>query len=98
MTNFGNNDTGIFYTVLERFEKQHLPRVIEIQERLDQGLELNEFEIEFLCEVLHDSNLLIPFIERHPEYQQWFANCVHYYNHVVDQAAHLKSPEVHYTH
>jgi hypothetical protein len=83
------NDAGIFFTVFERFAKLHLPRVIQIQDRIEQGLELNEFEIEFLSEVLHDSNLLFPYIDRHPECQQWFANTVHYYNIVVDQATRL---------
>ena len=51
-----NDDTGIIQVILERFEKQRLPRMIEIKQRLDQGNTLNEFELEYLSEAVHDAN------------------------------------------
>ena len=56
-----NNDTGVICVVLQRLARQCLPRVIEIKERFDQGHTLNEFEIEFLSEALHDTSYLLPY-------------------------------------
>jgi len=80
------DDTGIIQVILERFEKQRLPRMIEIKERLDQGITLNEFELEYLSEAVHDARALLPFLERHPEYESLLSRVFHYYKIITDEA------------
>lgn len=84
------NDTGIIITILERFEKQRLPRITEIKKRLDDGERLNEYEMEFISEALHDAKNLMPFLENKPEYQELFAQVVHFYKLVTDEALNLQ--------
>ncbi len=81
-----NYDTGIILVVLQRFEKQRLPRIIEIKQRLDNGNTLNEFEIEYLSEALHDARSLLPYLDRHPEYEPLLSRVFHYYKIITDEA------------
>jgi len=80
------DDTGIIQVILERFEKQRLPRMIEIKQRLDDGNKLNEFELEYLSEAVHDARALLPFLERHPEYEPLLSRVFHYYKIISDEA------------
>lgn len=80
------NDTGIIQVILERFEKQRLPRMIEIKQRLDDGNTINEFELEYLSEAIHDARAILPLLERHPEYEPLLSRVFHYYKIICDQA------------
>ena len=80
------DDTGIIQVILERFEKQRLPRMIKIKQRLDNGNKLNEFELEFLSKAIHDTKTLLPFLERHPEYEPLLSRVFHYYKIITDEA------------
>jgi hypothetical protein len=81
-----DNDTGIICVVLQHIGRQCLPRVIEIKEKLDQGETLNEFEIEYLSEALHDTRCLLPYLERHSEYMPLAIKVIHYYKLITDEA------------
>jgi hypothetical protein len=80
------DDTGIIQVILERFEKQRLPRMIEIKQRLDDGNTINEFELEYLSEAVHDARALLPFLERNPEYEPLLSRVFHYYKIITDEA------------
>jgi len=86
MMNIQNDETGIIQVVLERFEKQRLPRMIEIKQLLDQGNTLSEFDIEYLSEALHDARELISYLDTHPEYEPLFSRVIHYYKIITDEA------------
>ena len=79
-------DTGVILVLLESFEKQRLPRIIDIKLKLDYGDIINEFELEYLSEALHDARMLLPYLDRHPEYQPLVAKIIHYYKVVIDEA------------
>ncbi len=86
MMNIQNEETGIIQVVLERFEKQRLPRMIEIKQQLDQGKTLSEFDIEYLSEAIHDARVLLPYLNRHPEYETLVSSVIHYYKLITDEA------------
>ena len=79
-------DTGVILALLESFKKQRLPRVIDIKLRLDYGEVINEFELEYLSEALHDARILFLYLDRHPEYRPLVAKIIHYYKVVIDEA------------
>ena len=79
-------DTGILLVVLQRFEAQRLPRLVDIKQGLDRGNTLNEFDIEFLSEALHDARNILPYIDRHPEYEVLISKVFHYYKLIADEA------------
>ena len=79
-------DTGVILALLESFENQRLPRIINIKRKLDYGEILNEFDIEYLSEALHDTRTLFPYLEQHHEYRPLTAKIIHYYKSVIDEA------------
>lgn len=80
------NDTGVILVMIQRFERQRLPRIIKIKERLDDGNRLTEFEIEYMSEALQDARSLLPYLDRHQEYKPLFARVIHYYKVIADKA------------
>ncbi len=90
--NIKNNDTGIILVVIERFEKQRLPWLVDIQLKLDRGDLLNDIDIEYLSDTLHDARLMFPYLDRHPEYEPLFAKAIHYYKTIIEQALANENP------
>lgn len=77
---------GVLAAVMERFEKQHLPRILGIKEMTDRGETLKGFDIEFLKQVLEDAREYEPFVEKHPEFRKLFATVSHLYHSITTEA------------
>ena len=77
---------GVLTVVLERFEKQRLPRILDIMEMLNQGGTLNNFDILFLEDVLKDTQQYKHFADEHPEFQQLYARVAHLYDQMTARA------------
>jgi len=41
-------ELGVIYALIERFEKQRLPRLLELKKRVDKGEVFSESDIRFL--------------------------------------------------
>lgn len=67
MMNQVQNDTGLMTVLVERFEKQRLPRALALKEKVERGEPLISFDILFLKEVADSVNDLKPLLDRHPE-------------------------------
>ena len=48
-------DKLVLEAILERFEKQRLPRLLDIEAKVEQGNTLDNYDIEFLEEVFSDA-------------------------------------------
>ena len=81
-----SKDSGMIQVLAERFEKQRLPRVLSIKEKVDKGGVLDEFDIEFLEQVFEDANTIKPLLDRHPEWQPLAARMVHLYKDITETA------------
>jgi len=81
-----SKDDGVILALIERFEKQRLPRLQVLKEKVDGGELLNEEDIEFLDTVIHDAQQSKPLIDRHPEWQSFCANVVHLYETITEKA------------
>lgn len=79
-------DAGIMTELLDRFNHLHLPRVLEIKDRLEQGELLLEPDIEFLILVISDSQNMCRIIERNPEFKPLAAKMSHFYYQVIEIA------------
>ena len=79
-------EEGVLQAVLERFEKHRFPRLMDIKEKVDQGGVLNDFDIEFLDEVLTDTQKYKHFVDEHPEFQQFYARVAHLYEELTQKA------------
>ncbi len=79
-------DLGIAMTLLERLTKDTLPKAFAIKERLGRGERLDHWDIEFLEELFTRAEQIKPLVDRHPEYQEVYAQVVHLYKEITDQA------------
>ena len=79
-------DAGLIAVLLERFEKQRLPRAQSIKEKVDRGELLDEYDFAFLEEVFADASRIKPLVDRHPEYQNLVARAMHLYKEITDRA------------
>ncbi len=48
-------EDGVILALIERFERQRLPRILELKERVDKGELLDESDMEFLEGVIADA-------------------------------------------
>ncbi len=81
-----HEDPGVISVLMERFEKQRLPRALSIKEKVDGGARLDNFDLAFLEEVLSDSTRVKPLLDRHPEYQKLAASVMHLYHEITAKA------------
>ena len=79
-------DTGVLIVTLVHLERQLLPRVEEIKQKLGDGETLNDSDLVCLSEALHQTQKLTPCLERHPEYEPLVAKVIHYYKTITDEA------------
>lgn len=79
-------DEGVIMAVLERFNKQRLPKALELKERVDAGATLNNLDIHFLQEVMEDAQRLAPLLDRHPEYHDLVGRAAQLYRQITEKA------------
>lgn len=81
-----DKDTGTIVVLMERLEKQRLPRILSLKEKVDGGTPLDEQDLDFLEKVMSDARKVIPLIERHPEYQTLSTKIVGLYKDITEKA------------
>ena len=79
-------ELAVIYALVERFEKQRLPRLLEIKKRVDKGGVLSESDIQFMYQVTLDAQRSKRLIDRHPEWHEFCAEVIHLYEEVVEKA------------
>jgi len=83
-------DAGLIATLLERLEKQRLPRLLALKEKVDAGEALDDLELEFMGQAIADAQDILPIIDRHPEYQQLTTQVVTLYKDISEKALQLE--------
>ncbi len=79
-------DLGVGIVLLERLTTQTLPRAFEIKKKVDRGELLIEWDLDFLQKLLERAEEIKPLVDRHPEYQGVYAQAVHLYKEITEQA------------
>jgi hypothetical protein len=63
-----------------------LPRMLELQRRVEAGAKLEEGEFEFLKDLVEDANLSHQYVARHPDLQPLAGRLVSLYGEIVAKA------------
>lgn len=85
-----DNDTGTITVLMERLEKQRLPRILALKEKVDNGEPLDETNLDFLEKVFSDAKYVMPLLERHPEYQSLAMKMLALYKEITEKALQLE--------
>ncbi len=81
-----SKDEGVIAVLIERFNKERLPRMLRLKEKVDSGEKLGDMDINFIKEVFKDANHVLPLGDRHPEYQNLIAKVIRLYHEITEQA------------
>ncbi len=79
-------EEGLIVVLLERLEKQRIPRLLDIQQKVDSGHSLEDFDIDFLEKSIDDARKSLPLIDRHPEYQALASKVMSLYKDITEKA------------
>ena len=81
-----SHEDGVIMALIDRFERQRLPRLLALKEKADSGKLLSDMDIEFLNTVIHDAQQSKRLIDQHPEWHAFCANVVHLYETITEKA------------
>ncbi|WP_245792272.1 hypothetical protein [Teredinibacter waterburyi] len=87
MMNGPNDDDFILEVLVERLNKQRLPHALSLQKKVDDGHSLNDFDIEFLDEVLTDLREAKPIYDRHPDHHELCTKLMSLYTDIINKGA-----------
>ena len=85
MTDLSKED-GIILALIDRFEKQRLPRLKALKQKVDRGERLTDGEVDFLDTVIHDAQQSKHLMDRHPEWHSFCSYVVHLYETITEKA------------
>ena len=81
-----STNLGVIAALLERLEKQRLPRLLSLKEKVYRGEILGDLDMEFMNQVLADTSRIKPMLDNKPEYQSLVMQLIGLYNEITSKA------------
>jgi len=85
-----HDDDATSKALIDRLNAR-LPRMLELQRRVDGGARLEDTDIDYLKDMLEDANRSRAYIARHPDLQPLAGQLVSLYGHIVQRATENES-------
>ena len=83
-------DAGLIEVLLERLEKQRLPRLLALKKKVYEGSSLDDMDLDFLENSITDARKVVPIIDRHPEYQSLATKVMELYKDISEKALQIE--------
>jgi hypothetical protein len=83
-------DSGLIAVLMERLEKQRLPKLLALKEKVDSGQSPSDEDLDFLEKSIVDARKAIPLIDRHPEYQSMSAQIMALYKVISEKSLQME--------
>lgn len=80
------DEKGLLAVLVQRLESQRLPRALEIKEAVDRGEKLNDFDLNFLQEIMADAKNIAPMLASHPELRELASKVTTLYREITEKA------------
>ncbi len=81
-----NIDNGILQVDIERFLKQRLPVATFLKKKVESNQKLNEFDLDFLENMLKEVQQMLPIYNRHKDYQHLASKIMNLYENIIAKA------------
>jgi hypothetical protein len=81
-----SKDAGTIQTLLDRLNKQRLPRALDLKSRVDRGERLHENDMDFLKRVFDDAGAAQALADKHPEFQPLVVRLISLYSEITSKA------------
>jgi len=81
-----SKDAGVITVLMQRLERERLPRALDIKAKVDRGERLGVEDMAFLEQVFSDASKLKPLLDRHHEYESLVVKIIHLYKSITDKA------------
>jgi len=78
-----SDSLGLATVILERLERERLPRALDLKAKVDAGERLDELDIAFLERVFGDMQAAQKVVWEHPEYQELAAKMASLYEEIT---------------
>jgi hypothetical protein len=76
-------DIGLATVLIERFHKLILPRALDIKAKVDRAEKLDDFDLDFLENLLKDAEQIKPHVDRAPAYQSLYTRAISLYEEIT---------------
>lgn len=86
MSELSKKHAGVILAVVQRFERQRLPMLLTLKEKVEKGKALSDWDVEFLNRVIDDATRTMPLAEGDPELHEFCAHVVHLYQEITSKA------------
>ena len=77
---------GVMQSLLQEFERHHLPRILRLKDKVDRGEAINEVDFEFLCKEVNDACTTKHLIVNYPELEEFCLRVGHMFKELCDKA------------
>ncbi|WP_417362315.1 hypothetical protein [Gallaecimonas pentaromativorans] len=77
---------GVVLALLEQLNDHHIPRLLKLKEKVEEGSRLDDYDLRFLKDAISVAEEEKDLIHQHPELNELAGQLYHLYNLITDQA------------